>query len=87
MARVALVLAFGAALAAGLPAPGLYVALGAGLAAIGTGWSAFAHRAAPGPVRLAAATAIAVGAIGCVLGAVRVVLVLAAISRIEHLLP
>ena len=41
MARIALVLAFAAMLAAGLPAPGLYVALGLGISAIGTGIAAF----------------------------------------------
>ena len=87
MVKLALVLAFAATVAAGLPAPGLYVALGTGLAAIATGWWAFANRAAPGSARVGAAAAITVGAIGCLLGAARVALVLAAISRLQHALP
>jgi len=86
MVRLALVLAFGAALAAGLPAPGLYVALGLGIAAIGCGVVAFGQREAPGGVRLAAAAAITVGAIGLLLGATRVVIAIAAIDRIDTLL-
>ncbi len=86
MVRLALVLAFGAALAAGLPSPGLYVALGLGIAAIGCGAIAFSRREAPGAARLAAAAAITVGAIGFVLGAVRVAIVLAAISHVDRML-
>lgn len=82
MSRLALVLAFGAMLAAGLPAPGLYVALGLGAAAIGTGFAAFRDRAAPGGTRLAGAAAIAVGSFGWVLGAVRVAIVLAVLHRL-----
>ena len=86
MVRLALVLAFGAALAAGLPSPGLYLALGLGIAAIGCGAVAFSRREAPGPSRVAAAAAITVGAIGFLLGAVRVAIVLAAISHVDRLL-
>ena len=86
MSRLALVLAFGAMLAAGLPAPGLYVALGLGIAAIGTGLTAFRRRTAPGGARLAGAAAIAVGACGCVLGIVRVAIVLAALGHIDRML-
>lgn len=85
MVRIALGLAFGAALAAGLPAPGLYLALGLGIAAIGCGIVAFSRKDAPGRARLAAAAAVTVGAIGLLLGAVRVAIVLAAIGRIDHL--
>ncbi|HTR50987.1 MAG TPA: hypothetical protein VMJ10_09805 [Kofleriaceae bacterium] len=86
MARLALVLAFGAMAAAGLPAPGLYVALGLGLAAIGCGWVAFRRRGSPGAMRLAAAAAITVGIFGCLLGAARVAMVVIAIDRIERML-
>lgn len=86
MVRLALILAFGAMLAAGLPSPGLYVAIGLGIAAIGTGWLGYSRRAAPGVSRLAAAAAIAVGMLGVVLGSVRVVMVLAAIERIDRML-
>lgn len=86
MARVALVLAFAAMLAAGLPSPGLYLALGLGISAIGTGYVGFARLAAPGSSRIAAAAAITVGSLGVVLGAVRVAVALAAIDRIGHML-
>jgi hypothetical protein len=87
VSRLALILAFGAMLAAGAPAPGLYVALALGLGAIGTGLAAFRRRTAPGSTRLAGAAAIAVGTFGCVLGAVRVAIVLAALGHIDRMLP
>lgn len=86
MARVALVLAFAAMAAAGLPSPGLYLAIGLGLAAIGCGWVGFSERTAPGGQRIAGAAAITVGALGFLLGSVRVVMVLAAIDRIDGML-
>ena len=86
MVRAALVLAFAAMAAAGLPAPGLYFAIGLGIAAIGCGYAAFARRGSPGNARLVAAAAITVGAIGLVLGCARVAIVLAAIDRIDRML-
>lgn len=86
MARLALVIAAAAAAAAALPSPGLFAALGLGIAAIGTGWVAYGRQEAPGFARLGGAAAITVGAIGCLLGALRVALALAAIDRIDHLL-
>ena len=86
MARVALVLAIGAMLASALPSPGLYAAIGLGIAAIGAGWLAYSQRQAPGSRRLAGAAAIAVGALGLLLGTARVVMVLAAIDRIDRML-
>ncbi len=86
MVRAALILAFGAVLAAGLPSPGLYLAIGLGIAAIGAGWLAFSRRSAPGFSRIAAAAAITVGVMGVMLGSVRVVMVLAAIDRIDRML-
>jgi len=85
--RLALALAFAAMVAAGLPSPGLYAALGLGIAAIGCGLQRFGRRDLPGAARLAGATAMTVGAIGCLLGAARVVMVLAAIDKIDRLLP
>ena len=87
MSRLALVLAFGAMLAAGLPSPGLYLALGLGIAALGTGLVAFRRRGAPGSSRLAGAAAMAIGACGCMLGIVRVAIVLAALGHIDRMLP
>lgn len=86
MVRLALALAFGATLAAGLPSPGLYAAIGLGIAAIGCGSAGCSRRDAPGAARIAAAAAVTVGAIGLLLGAVRVAIVLAAIDRIDRLL-
>jgi hypothetical protein len=81
--RVALVLALAAVIAAGLPSPGLFVALGCGIGAIGTGAVAYGRRSSPGAARLAAAGAITLGGIGLALGAVRVAMVIAAIGRID----
>jgi hypothetical protein len=85
MPQVALVLAFGAMFAVGLPAPGQYLAIGFGIAAIGTGRVAFARRALPGLSRLAGAAAITVGAIALLLGLARVAITLAAIRHLERL--
>jgi hypothetical protein len=84
--RLALTLAFGAMLAAGLPSPGLYVAIGLGIAAIGCGWVGFSERRASGARRIACAAALGIGILGFLLGAIRVVIALAAIDRIDRML-
>jgi hypothetical protein len=86
MQRLALILAFGALIAAAVPAPGLYVALGLGIGAMGTGWIAFRTRTAPGFARLAGAAAFTLGMVGFLLGALRVVLALAAIRHLDRML-
>lgn len=86
MAHVALGVAVCAVLAAALPSPGLFVAIGLGIVAIGTGWVGYRRVGDPGFTRLAGAAAIWVGAIGCLLGALRVVLVLAAIDHLARML-
>lgn len=86
MQRLALACAIGSLVAAALPSPGLFVALGLGLAAIGTGWVGFARRQAPGAGRLASAAAITLGGLGLALGTVRVVLVLLAIRHVDGML-
>ncbi len=86
MQRLALAVAVGALIAAALPTPGLYLALGLGLGAIGTGIVAYRRREAGGFARLAGAAAIALGTLGFLLGCVRVVLALAAISHIDRML-
>lgn len=86
MGWLALVLGAGALVAALLPAPGMFVAMGLGIAAIGAGWTGYRRRDEPGPRRLAGAAAVAVGAIGLGLGLARYGLTLAAIDRIERLL-
>jgi hypothetical protein len=86
MSRLALTLAFGAMLAAGLPSPGLYLAVGLGMSAIGCGWLGYSQRSAPGSRRIAAAAAMMVGTLGVLLGSARVVMTLIAIDRIDRLL-
>ncbi len=86
MQRLALALAVGALVAAALPTPGLYLALGFGLGAIGTGWTGYRQRGAPGFARLASAAAVTLGMLGFLLGALRVVLALAAIRHIDRIL-
>lgn len=86
MQRLAIAMATGAVLAALLPSPGQFLALGLALSAIGVGWVAYRERAAPGTSRLVAAAAITIGGVALLLGALRVVLVLAAIGRIDALL-
>jgi hypothetical protein len=85
MAHIALGVALCALVATALPSPGLFVAIGLGIAAIGTGWLGYRRPGAPGFARLAGAAAITVGAMGCALGMVRAALVLAAIDRLDHL--
>ena len=85
MVRLALLLALGAMAAAGWPAPGLYVAIGCGIGAIGCGWIGFSRRSAPGVSRLAAAAAITIGMVGLLLGSLRVAMVLSAIRHVDRL--
>lgn len=86
MQRLALALALGSVLAAALPSPGLFIAMGLGIAAIGTGWVGFAQRSAAGFRRLGGAAAIALGSLGLVLGVARIALVLLAIDRVDAML-
>jgi hypothetical protein len=86
MSRVALIVACAAVVAAALPSPGLYAAMGLGIAAIGTGLAGYRRRDTPGVARLGGAAAIAVGAVGLVLGTVRVAIALAAIDHLERLI-
>jgi hypothetical protein len=85
VSRLALCLAFGAMVAAGVPSPGSYLAIGLGIAAIGVGLVAFRARQAPGAARLAGAMAIAIGVLGVLLGGVRVAIVLAALGHIDRM--
>ena len=86
MHRAALALAVGAVLAAACSAPGQYLAMAGGIAAIGTGWVAYGRREAPGAARLAAAGAITAGGLGLLLGALRVAIALAALGHLERVL-
>ncbi len=73
--------------AVGLPSPGLFVAIGLGIAAIGCGLHRFGRPDLPGSARLVAAAAVTVGALGALLGTARLVLVVAAIGKLDSLLP
>jgi hypothetical protein len=84
--RVALALAGIALVAVALPAPGHLVALGASIGAIGLGLAEYPRRELPGRVRLAAAAALAVGAVGLALAVVRVAVILSAIAHVDRLL-
>ncbi|HEX2688363.1 MAG TPA: hypothetical protein VHN14_17150 [Kofleriaceae bacterium] len=84
MAHLALTLAFGAMVAAALPSPGLFLAIGLGIAAIGTGWLGYRRSGDPGFTRLSGAAAMTAGVVGCLLGTLRVILALAAIDHLER---
>ena len=86
MVRIALIAAAGAVACAALPSPGLFAAIGLGIAAIGTGWLGYRRSGAPGFARLAGAAAVTVGAMGCLLGVLRVALALAAIDHLDRML-
>lgn len=86
MVRVALACAVVAIVAALLPTPGMYVGLGAGIAALGWGWAAWADRQARGSARLVGAAAAALGTIALLLSGLRIGLTLAAIDRLERML-
>jgi hypothetical protein len=86
MSHAALVAAIGAVLAAALPSPGLFVAIGLGIAAIGAGWVGFQRTGDPGFTRLAGAAAMTLGTLGGVLGGLRVALAVAAIGHLDRLI-
>ncbi len=86
MVRLALGFAIAAVVAACVPTPGLYLALGFGLAAVGLGVAAYRRRELPGRIRLVAAAAVTLGCLGSLLGAARVVFVLSAIAHVDRML-
>jgi heme A synthase len=86
MAYVALLAALGGLASAALPSPGLFLAIGLGMVAIGVGWVAYRRSSDPGSLRLAGAAAVAIGAIGAVFGVLRVALALAAIDHLDRML-
>jgi hypothetical protein len=86
MQRAALALAAVALVATAVATPGPFVAFGAAIGAIGLGVVGYTRRDALGVHRLMNAAAIALGAVGLVLGALRIVLALAAIGHLERML-
>ena len=80
MQKLALALGVVALVAAAFAAPGQYIALGCGIAAIGTGLVAYRRRDEAGGRRLAGAAAMTLGGLGFALGGIRVVLVIATIN-------
>lgn len=87
MSALALAAGILSALAIALPMPGPYLGVGLGLFAVASGLLAFRRsRGQRAAVRLTAATAVALGLVGGVLGGARVAMVLAALARLEQLL-
>ena len=86
MVRLALGFAVAAVVAACVPTPGLFLALGLGIAAIGLGLASYRRQELPGPVRLVAAAAVTLGCLASLLGVARVVFVLSAIAHVDHML-
>jgi len=86
MVRISMALAALAVIAVLLPSPGMYVGLGAGIAALGWGWVGWAERGRTGSHRLWCAAAMAVGGLGLVLGGLRIALTLLAIDHLEKML-
>lgn len=86
MSWIALLLGAGATVAVLLPAPGMFVAMGLGIAGIGVGWIGLGRRGTPGARRLVGAGGLTIAAIALVLALVRYGLTLAAVDRIERLL-
>ena len=86
MGWLGLVLAAGALVAALLPSPGMFVAIGAGIAGLGVGLVGYRRRGDVGARRLAGAGAIALAILAIALGGLRYGLTLAAIDRIERML-
>jgi hypothetical protein len=78
----AIVCAVVALVACGLSGAGMFVAMGAGLAAVGLGMIGFGRRRAPGPSRLLAATAIALGGLALVLAIGRYAVTLLALRQL-----
>ncbi|MCW5804705.1 MAG: hypothetical protein KIT31_20200 [Deltaproteobacteria bacterium] len=86
MQKLALGLGVMAVVAAAFAAPGQFVALGCGIAAVGAGLVAYRRRGEPGGRRLAGAGAMMLGGVGLALGGVRVVLTIATIAHLERML-
>jgi hypothetical protein len=85
MHRLALALALLSVWLVAASSPGQLFAMGFGIAAVGSGWVGYSRRAAPGVTRLVSAGAMTLGAIGLLLGALRVVASLVAIAHVEQL--
>ncbi len=86
VARLALTLAIAAILAALVPVPGPYLAIGLGIAGVGIGCMGYGRRTLRGSERLGCALAVTVGGVGLLLGITRVVLALAALAHLESML-
>lgn len=82
---LALTVAAAGLICAGVPGPGMYLAIGLGLFGGAAGALGYRRRADPGPARLAGAGALTVGILAVALGALRYGLTLAAVSRLESM--
>jgi hypothetical protein len=82
---VSLALAIAALLAGALPHPGMFVAIGCAIAALGTGWIGWRRRGSPGAQRLTAAVGLGIAAIALALGGARYAITLFAVTRLASL--
>ncbi len=85
MGAFALAAAVIALTASALPYPGMFVAMAAGILAVGTGTLAWQRRHAPGAVRLTGAAGIGLASLALVVAVARYVLTLAAVARLTAL--
>jgi hypothetical protein len=83
---LAVALALVAAVAAFLPLPGIYLAMGTGLVAVTMGWLGWRRRTARGPLRLWAAAAITIALFALIVATTRYGLILAVIGRLQKML-
>jgi hypothetical protein len=82
---LALAIAVAGLISAALGGPGMYLAIGLGIAGGAAGWVGYRRAGDPGAARLAGAGAITVGILAVGLGGLRYGLTLAAVSRLEAL--
>jgi hypothetical protein len=85
MGWLALLCAVAAVALAWLPGPGLFLAIGLGIAAITAGIVAYRRVGDPSSGRLAGAAAVTIGLMAALLGGARYAATLAAISYLERL--
>lgn len=86
MGWFALMVALVAAVAAVLPHPGMFIAMGAAVLAAGLGVAGYRSRQAPGAARLAGAGALTLAIIALILACTRYGLTLMALHKLETVL-
>lgn len=86
MGPLALLLAVVSSAALVVPSPGMFVAMGLGIFAVGTGLVGYRRRTDRSSARLAGAAAIAIGGLSVALALTKYGVTLAAISRIQAMI-